>query len=628
VLDAARRLGVDLDSVCNGRALCGRCMVTPAFGEFPKLGITSAPDHLGGPTTDERDYRGTRPLDAASRLACSARVAGDVAIDVPAASQVHRPVVRKAIALDDLVIDPVVRCFLVEVPAPALGADRSELRALLDALTEQWGPHNLQARPGVVAALPPALVAGARTVTVAVHRGNWICAVWPGFVDVAYGVAVDVGSTTVAGHLCDLATGEVVASTGIMNPQIRFGEDLMSRVSYVMMHEPGRRELTDAIRAGLRDVVEALVADAGVDRDRVVDVALVGNPIMHHLVLGFDPTPLGTAPFTLATDEPIDAWAADVGLEPRDAHLHVLPCIAGHVGADTVAAVLQEGPHRRDEVTLLIDIGTNAEIVLGNRDRLYAASSPTGPAFEGAQLSCGQRATAGAIEHVRVDPSTLEPRIKVIGIEPWSDEPGFAAQAASVGVTGVCGSGVIEVIAELFLAGVVRRDGTIDGAAADRSPRVVADDRTFAYVLHDGPSGGLRITQNDVRAIQLAKAALNAGVRLLMDRSGFERFDAVRLAGAFGSHIDPAYAIVLGLIPECDPALASNVGNAAGAGAVRALVSADARREAAEVARSIVKIETAIEPAFQAHFVRAMGIPDSEDAPPRRSGRAARRGVA
>jgi len=306
----------------------------------------------------------------------------------------------------------------------------------------------------------------------------------------------------------------------------------------------------------------------------------------------------------------------------------VLPCIAGHVGADTVAAVLQEGPHRRDEVTLLIDIGTNAEIVLGNRDRLYAASSPTGPAFEGAQLSCGQRATAGAIEHVRVDPSTLEPRIKVIGIEPWSDEPGFAAQAASVGVTGVCGSGVIEVIAELFLAGVVRRDGTIDGAAADRSPRVVADDRTFAYVLHDGSSGGLRITQNDVRAIQLAKAALNAGVRLLMDRSGFERFDAVRLAGAFGSHIDPTYAIVLGLIPECDPALASNVGNAAGAGAVRALLSADARREAAEVARSIVKIETAIEPAFQAHFVRAMGIPDSEDAPPRRSGRAARRGVA
>jgi uncharacterized 2Fe-2S/4Fe-4S cluster protein (DUF4445 family) len=633
VLDAARRLGVDLDSVCNGRALCGRCMVTPAFGSFPKLGITSAPEHLAGPTADERAYRGARSLDPTDRLACSARVAGDIAIDVPAASQVHRPVVRKAVALDDLVIDPVVRLFLVDVPEPALGAGRSELGALLDALAGQWGLHDLRARPPVVAALPAALAAGDRTVTVAVHGGEWIAATWPGFVATAYGVAVDVGSTTLAGHLCDLATGEVVASTGIMNPQIRFGEDLMSRVSYVMLHESGRHELTDAIRGGLRDVVDALIATAGVERERVVDVVLVGNPIMHHLALGFDPTPLGTAPFTLATDAPVDAWAADIAIEPKDAHLHVLPCIAGHVGADTVAAVLHEGPHRRAGVTLLVDIGTNAEIVLGTRDRLYAASSPTGPAFEGAQLSCGQRATAGAIEHVRIDRATLEPRIKVIGIDRWSDEPEFAAEAESVGVTGVCGSGVIEVIAELFLAGVVQRDGTIDGAAAARSSRVVPDDRTFAYVLHDpsrlGRSGSqLRITQNDVRAIQLAKAALNAGVRLLMDRAGLDRFDAVRLAGAFGSHIDPAYAIVLGLIPECDPAIARNVGNAAGAGAVRALLSAEARREAAAVARTIVKIETAIEPAFQAHFVQAMGIPESEDAPPRRSGRASRRGAA
>ena len=628
VLDAARRLGVDLDSVCNGRALCGRCMVTPAFGTFPKLGVTSAPEHLDGPTGDERDYRGARGLDAGDRLACSARIAGDIVIDVPAASQVHRPVVRKAVALDDLVVDPVVHLYLVDVPAAELGADRSELRRLLDALSEQWSLRGLQLRPGVVAALPPALAAGARTVTVAVHGGEWVCAVWSGFVDTAFGIAIDVGSTTVAGHLCDLATGEVLASTGIMNPQIRFGEDLMSRVSYVMLHERGRHDLTDAIRAGLREVVDTLVRDAGVASDRVVDVVLVGNPIMHHLALGFDPTPLGTAPFTLATDEPIDAWAGDVALVPPDAHLHVLPCIAGHVGADTVAAVLQEGPHRGDDVMLLVDVGTNAEIVLGNRERLYAASSPTGPAFEGAQLSCGQRATAGAIERVRVDPATLEPRIKVIGISPWSDEPGFAAQAERVGVTGVCGSGVIEVIVELFLAGVIRRDGTIDGAAAARSGRVVPDDRTFAYVLHDSPTGRLRITQNDVRAIQLAKAALNAGVRLLMDHAGLARFDAVRLAGAFGTHIDPAYAIVLGLIPDCDPAIARNVGNAAGAGAVRALLSGAARQEAAGVARRIVKIETAIEPAFQAHFVRALGIPDSEDAPPRRSGRASRRGAA
>jgi uncharacterized 2Fe-2S/4Fe-4S cluster protein (DUF4445 family) len=628
VLDAARRLGVDLDSVCNGRALCGRCMVTPAFGHFPKHAIESERDHLGGPTVAERAYRGRRVLGPQQRLACSAVIAGDVVIDVPAASQVHRPVVRKAVALDDLVIDPVVRCYLVEVPAAALGADRSELRRLYDALAEQWGLTELVTRPGALAALQPALADGARTVTVAVHDGRTVSAVWPGFVDTAYGVAIDVGSTTVAGHLCDLATGEVLASAGIMNPQIRFGEDLMSRVSYVMMHDDGAVELTAAIRSGLREVIATLVAEAAdaVERAQLLDVVIVGNPIMHHLVLGIDPTPLGTAPFTLATDEPVDASAADIDLDLPGAHLHLLPCIAGHVGADTAAAVLQEGPHRGDDVMLLVDVGTNAEIVLGNREWLFAASSPTGPAFEGAQLSSGQRATAGAIERVRIDPVTLDPRVKVIGVDAWSDDPAFAAQAEGIEITGYCGSGVIEVLAELFLAGVIQRDGTIDGAAAARSDRIVADDRTFAYVLHRGPAGEVRITQNDVRAIQLAKAALNAGVRLLMDHAGITSFDTVRLAGAFGNHIDPAYAIVIGLIPECDPAIARNVGNAAGSGAVRALVSNAARAEIAAVARRIVKIETAIEPAFQAHFVRAMGFPDSDDAAPRRTRRATKRG--
>ncbi len=626
VLDAARRLGVDLDSVCNGRALCGRCMVTPGFGEMAKHAIVSEPTSLDVPSGRERAYAGRRPLDAPSRLGCSARILADVVVDVPAASQVHRPVVRKSVVLDDLVIDPVVRLYLVDVPAPDLGADRSDLRRLLDALADQWGLTGLDMRPAVLAALQPALAKGARTVTVAVHGGRGITAVWPGFVDTAYGIAVDVGSTTVAGHLCDLATGEVVASTGIMNPQIRFGEDLMSRVSYVMMHDDGAREMTAAIRAGLHDVLDQLVTPARVERDRVVDVVLVGNPIMHHLVLGIDPTPLGTAPFTLATDEPIDTLADDIDLGLPNAHLHVLPCIAGHVGADTAAAVLQEGPHRGDAVVLLVDVGTNAEIVLGNRDWLFATSSPTGPAFEGAQLSCGQRAAAGAIERVRIDHHTLEPRVKVIGVDTWSDEPEFAMQAATLEITGVCGSGVIEAIAELFLAGVIRRDGTIDGAAADRSPRVVPDGRTFAYVLHDSSAGELRITQNDVRAIQLAKAALNAGVRLLMDHAGTSGFDSVRLAGAFGNHIDPAYALVLGLIPDCDPAIARNVGNAAGSGAVRALLSQAARREIAGVARKIVKIETAIEPGFQAHFVRAMGFPDSTDEAPRRTRRTNQRG--
>ena len=273
--------------------------------------------------------------------------------------------------------------------------------------------------------LQPALAAGGHAVTVAVHGGRDLIAVWPGFVDVAYGVAVDVGSTTIAGHLCELGSGEVLATAGAMNPQIRFGEDLMSRVSYVMMNPDGRVQLTDAVQGAVDELVGRLTEEAGVERDDVLDLVAVGNPIMHHLLLGIDPTPLGTAPFALATDLAVDARAADIGVRCRRARLHVLPCIAGHVGADAAAAMLAEGPHRSDEVQLLVDVGTNAEIVLGQRQWLLAASSPTGPALEGAQISCGQRATPGAIERVRIDRDTLEPRIRVVGGDRWSDEDGL-----------------------------------------------------------------------------------------------------------------------------------------------------------------------------------------------------------
>jgi len=439
-------------------------------------------------------------------------------------------------------------------------------------------------------------------------RDAAVVAAWPGFVDEAYGVAIDVGSTTLAGHACTLLGGEIVASAGRMNPQIRFGEDLMSRVSYVMMNPGGAEQLTSAVRAALDELIGELLERAGVPRDRVLDVVIVGNPIMHHLVLGIDPTPLGGAPFTLATSDPVRGRAGDLGLDLPGASYYVAPCIAGHVGADTAAAVLAEQPHRGERMRLVVDVGTNAEIVLAVDGKLLAASSPTGPAFEGAQISAGQRAAPGAIERVRIDRTTLEPRFRVIGVDAWSDDPSFAELAAETGVTGICGSGIVEVTAELFLAGVIAADGTIDGSMAARTPRVVPDGRTFSYVLHDGDRR-IAITQNDVRAIQLAKAALYAGVRLLMDHAGVETVDAVRLAGAFGSQIDLLHAMVLGLVPDCDLAQAGPAGNAAGTGALIALLSAEQRREIERVAREVTKIETAVEPRFQAHFVDAMALP-------------------
>ena len=330
---------------------------------------------------------------------------------------------------------------------------------------------------------------------------------------------------------------------------------------------------------------------------------------MHHIVLGIDPTPLGQAPFTLASAEAVRTTALDLGLEFPTARAYVGPCIAGHVGADTTAAMLAEGPHRSDRWQLLVDVGTNAEIVLGCSQRQFAASSPTGPAFEGAQISCGQRATTGAIERVRIDRATLAPRFKVIGCDLWSDDPGFAAATEHLTISGVCGSGIIEVIGEMYLAGVIDTEGVVRGELVDTCAHIVADDRTFRFVLHRSDSVELSITQNDVRAIQLAKAALRAGIDLLMGHAGVDTLDDMRLAGAFGAHIDPLYALVLGLVPDAPVEAVRSVGNAAGAGAVRALLSMQARAELETAARAVVKIETATEPKFQELFVAAMAFP-------------------
>ena len=541
---------------------------------------------------------------------------GDLVIDVPPESQLHRQVVRKEADARPIDVDPVLRLHYVEVREPELADATGDLQRLFEALDRDWKLTGLSADAHVLASLQQTLRSGGWTATVAVHDGSTIIAVWPGFHDVALGVALDVGSTTVAGHLCDLHTGEVIASAGAMNPQIRFGEDLMSRVSYVMMHPGAETELTSAVRGCVDGLLAELCEAAGADPTDVLGLTLAGNPIMHHLFLGLDPTELGGAPFALATDEAVHRTARELGLSATNAgaRVYVLPCIAGHVGADTAGVILSEAPHDQRSVNLIIDVGTNAEIVLGSRDRLLAASSPTGPAFEGAQISCGQRAAPGAIERVRIDRDTLEPRFRVIGDERWSDEPGFDA----TGVTGVAGSGIIEAIAELFLAGAIASDGVIDGSLAARTHRIEADGRTFSYVLHDVRGAPrLVISQNDVRQIQLAKGALYAGCRLLMDALGVDTVDRIRLAGAFGAHIDPLYALVLGLVPDCDVDGVTSAGNAAGTGARIALLNRGARDEIEGVVRRVEKLETAVEPRFQEHFVGAMGIPHATDPFPR-----------
>ncbi|WP_420443736.1 ASKHA domain-containing protein [Candidatus Poriferisodalis sp.] len=649
VLDAARDLGVDLDSVCGGRGICGRCQVIPSMGSFPKWAITAGADALSPPGATETAYGGRRPLGADARLGCQARLCADLVVDVPPESQLHGPVVRKSIDVGDIALDPLSTLHAVTVPPPTLDERRGLAQIVIDCVASEWGVRLAGILPGALAELHASVAAGTpddagnRLVTVAVRwsgpeptqRTGMVAAVWPGVVTAALGVAIDIGSTTIAGHLTDLHSGEVLASAGRMNPQIRLGEDLMSRVSYVMMNPGGAPELTALARDALAALIAELCADAGLEPATVLEVVLVGNPIMIHIALGIDPTPLGQAPFTLATDAAVELEGSELDLPCSAARVYVGPAIAGHVGADTAAAVLAGGPHRDEAITLLVDVGTNAEIVLGSSNGLWAASSPTGPAFEGAQISCGQRATPGAIERVRIDPTTWKPRVRVIGCDLWSDEPGFAeaierqvaagSRSAAAGVTGICGSGIIEVIAEMYLAGVLSPDGVVAAppSEGERATRVISEGRTSSFVLYEPPEGTggptITITQNDVRAIQLAKAALRAGIDLLCERAGIAAPDRVQLAGAFGAHIDPVRAMVLGLIGDCDPAAVRSVGNAAGTGAVRALLSGSQRAEMERVVRGIRKIETATEPRFQELFVAAMALPHATAPSPRLS---------
>jgi uncharacterized 2Fe-2S/4Fe-4S cluster protein (DUF4445 family) len=616
LLQAARYLNVDIDSVCGGRGICGRCQILVSEGEFAKFGITSTANSLEPITAPELKYAERRELKPGRRLSCHTKVLNDIVVDVPAESQVHHQTIRKGAEHHEISLNPLVHLYYVEVQEPDMHDPSGDLRRLLNALEQDWQLSELDYDVCLLPQLQTTLRQGKWSVTVAVREGKQVVALWPGFHNRLYGIAVDVGSTTIAAHLCDLVSGEVKASAGVMNPQIRFGEDLMSRVSYVMMNPGGEQEMTKVVREALNTLVLDLVQQAACEKTDILEITFVANPVMHHLLLGINPVELGGAPFALATDMAVSKLAKDMDIQLNpQARAYLLPCIAGHVGADTAGMVLAEEPFNHDAMTLLVDVGTNAEIVLGNRHRLVACSSPTGPAFEGAQISSGQRAAAGAIERIRINPETLEPRYRVIGCELWSDEVGFAEAVADSGITGICGSGIIEVVAELYLAGVINQDGVIDGNLAAKSPRIKADGRTFAYEILPSTEqhSAVKILQNDVRAIQLAKAALYAGIKLLMDYQGVDRVERIRLAGAFGSHIDVKYAMVLGLIPDCKLDQVSAAGNAAGTGARVALLDQESRPVIETVVRQIEKIETAVEPAFQDYFVNAMAFPNKQD---------------
>ncbi|MGB1361445.1 MAG: ASKHA domain-containing protein [Alphaproteobacteria bacterium] len=609
LLDAARSLGVDIDSVCGGRGICGRCQVVPSEGEFAKFGITSNANNLTPWSEDEQAYQDKKKnIKEGRRLSCCAKVEGDIVIDIPADSQVHKQVVRKAISKIDIDIDPVVKIYQVNLRG-------DDIDDVIDALENQ---HDV-----IINSHHDNIEIDDRSVS-AIVRHDKLIDVIDGHHDHIYGFAVDLGSTTISCNLVRLTDGEVLSSVGAMNPQIRFGEDLMSRLSYIMMNEGGEVEMTEVVRDTMSGLFAQSITDAFPNEDAkeitklVVEAVIVGNPVMHHLFLGANPVGLGFAPFDLSIEGEYNGVVSELaglnGINPNG-YVYSMPCIAGHVGADAASVALFVRPDESETRHLIVDVGTNAEIIYGDKNKLFACSSPTGPALEGAQISSGQRAAPGAIERVRIDPETLEPRFQVIGTDKWSDEDGFNESVTAFGVTGICGSGILEVMAEMYLAGIISFDGIIDGDMAEKSDRIVANGRVFDYILHRPVNEldvEIRVTQGDVRAIQLAKGALWAGCKIMEDKYG-AKCEEISLAGAFGSHIDIKYAMILGLIPDCDMDKVRSIGNAAGDGSRIALLNKKARVQIAELVNKIEKIETALEQEFQEYFVDAMAIPNNAD---------------
>lgn len=611
LLEAARRLGVGLEAVCGGQAMCGKCVVLVEEGFFPKHDLHSAAAHLSPIETDERAFLARVGHSPTARLACRARLQGDALVTVPLSSQSQPQVVRKAASERTLELEPLIRLLPLTL-APPQPEDGSAQERVLAAIQAQAGLRGVRFDHSALCALPAALREGHGALTVTLWDDTHIMRVEPGHRDRAWGLAVDIGSTTLAAYLCDLTNGALLATASAMNPQVTYGDDIMSRISYAVEHPEGRRQLHESVIAALNALADEATATVGGTAGDIVDVTLVGNSVMHHLALDLDPSSLGGLPFLPVVREPVDVRAAELGLRLHPgARAHVLPLEAGFVGADNVAVLLAEAPHLQDEVTLIIDVGTNGEIVLGNRARLLCTSAATGPALEGAQITHGMRAAPGAIERVRLDPVTQAVRFKVIGQTAWSD----ALPPQAVQARGICGSGIIEAVAELFMAGLIEPSGRF--SKRRDHPRLVRVEGKPAFILAEAAQtvtgSPILITQSDVRAIQLAKAALYVGARFLMQEFGVQSVSRIVLAGAFGTVMDKTHAMMLGMIPDCDLERVYSVGNAAGDGARIALLSRAKRREAAALARQVEHITTSLEGEFQEQFVAALAFPHARD---------------
>jgi uncharacterized 2Fe-2S/4Fe-4S cluster protein (DUF4445 family) len=601
LLQVAQDAGVAIRSLCGGYGQCHQCWIEVSEGSHSKFGVECKPENVSGITSLERQLIIDNPSYKGKRLACQTCIQGDLVIDVPEESQEHKAYISKKNAKQDYSISSAITLFDCTLEESTLDENPSATENLLSQLEKQDVKATIDFN--LLRGLQPLIHESKGSLTVAIRDQKEIVAIYPQGKHQLIGGAIDIGSTTLALYVYDLKNAKLVYESSAMNPQIRFGEDLMSRVSYVMMNKGGDEKLTTAVRTKITKMLHEACEYLEIERDKLLEVVLVGNPIMHHIFFGISPVELGQAPFTLSIRRWLDVDAKDLGFDlyPKT-RLSFLPLIAGHVGADTAAAYLSQMETMHSQTTLLVDIGTNAEIMLAKDGRVYATSSPTGPAFEGAEISSGVRATYGAIERVRIDKDTLAVRYKVIGCDAWSDEPDF--ELVQMKAIGICGSGIIEAIVSFAEAGIIDQTGLFVESIA---PELFSKKgNTSRFLLVEQGDKSIYVEQVDIRSIQLAKAALSAGVSILMDYLECTEFDKVLLAGAFGAHLDARYVALLGIIPTVTEDKIISVGNAAGIGASAALLDVNKRKTIIDAVDKVVKIETATEPKFQEYFVGAM----------------------
>mgnify|MGYP005626013119 FL=1 len=601
LLQVAQDAGVAIRSLCGGYGQCHQCWIEVSEGSHPKFNVECKSENVSGITSLERQLIIDNPSYKGKRLACQTCIQGDLVIDVPEESQEHKAYISKKNAKQDYSIDSAITLFDCTLEESTLDKNPSATENLLSQLEKQDVKATIDFN--LLRGLQPLIHESKGCLTVAIRDQKEIVAIYPQGKHQIIGAAIDIGSTTLAIYIYDLKNAKLVYESSAMNPQIRFGEDLMSRVSYVMMNKGGDEKLTTAVRTKITEMLHEACEYLEIEWGKLLEVVLVGNPIMHHIFFGISPVELGQAPFTLSIRSWLDVDAKDLGFDlyPKT-RLSFLPLIAGHVGADTAAAYLSQMETMHSETTLLVDIGTNAEIMLAKGGRVYATSSPTGPAFEGAEISSGVRATYGAIERVRIDKNTLAVRYKVIGCDAWSDEPDF--ELVQMKAIGICGSGIIEAIVAFAEAGIIDQGGLFVESIA---PELFSKNgNTTRFLLVEQGDKSIYVEQVDIRSIQLAKAALSAGVSILMDYLECTEFDKVLLAGAFGAHLDARYVALLDIIPTSTAEKIISVGNAAGVGASAALLDINKRKIIIDAVDKVVKIETATEPKFQEYFVDAM----------------------